>query len=165
MTSLYDVTVAVFIRTLGNLDHILGKAEASGIADLPEARLIDDMLPLSRQVQMASDAAKFFAIRVGQTDPLPMPDEEKTLGELRQRIAKTIAYLEGLDAGRFEGREDAEVIMKLPNGEMPFTGLSYATIFALPNFFFHVTTAYAILRSRGVALGKMDYLAGANPPA
>lgn len=164
MTSLYDVTIPTFLRALGNLDHILGKAEASGIEGLPEARLIEDMHPLARQVQIASDTAKFTAVRLGQAEPLAMPDDETTLTQLRARIEKTIVYLQGVDRAGFEGREDAEVILKLPNGELPFTGLSYVTDFALPNFFFHVTTAYAILRAKGVEIGKMDFLAGAARP-
>jgi hypothetical protein len=162
MVSLYDVTIPVFVRTLGNLDHLLGKAMDSGIDPqaLAGARLIDDMLPLVRQVQIACDTAKFAAVRVGLAEPLAMPDEETTLPELRERIAKTVAYLEAAEPAPFAGRETAEVVVKFPNGDMTFTGLSYVTDFALPNFFFHVTTAYALLRMKGVAIGKMDYLAG-----
>ena len=162
MPSLYAVTVPMFVRGLKNLDHLLAKAIDCGIdeASLVEARLIEDMQPLVRQVQIACDTAKFAAIRVGQTEPLPMPDEEKTLAELRARITRTVAYLEAIDPAKFEGREDAEVILKLPSREMTFTGASYVTDFALPNFFFHVTVAYSLLRMKGVGIGKMDYLAG-----
>jgi hypothetical protein len=163
MPSLFDVTIPVFVRALDNLDHVLAKAAASGkdLQALAEARLIEDMLPLTRQVQIACDTAKFAAIRIGQAEPLPMADEETTIAELRERIAKTVAYLKTVDPARFAGRETATVTVKFPNGDMDFTGLSYLTDFALPNFFFHVTTAYAILRMKGVALGKMDFLAGA----
>jgi hypothetical protein len=162
MPSLYAVTIPVFLRMLGNLDHILAKAANSGVDEqtLLEARLIDDMLPLTRQVQTASDTARFTAVRVGQAEPEAMADEEKTLPELRHRIAKTITYLQKVDPAGFEGREGAEVILKMASGDIPFTGLSYVTDFALPNFFFHVTTAYALLRMKGVPLGKIDFLAG-----
>lgn len=162
MPDLYAMTVPVFIRAFNNLDHVLAKAIDSGIAEeeLVGARLIEDMLPLSKQVQIASDTARFAAKRVGQAEPTPMADEETTLAQLRERIAKTVAWLESVDHAGFAGREDAEIIMKFSKGEVAFTGQSYVTDFALPNFFFHVTMAYALLRMKGVALGKMDFLAG-----
>jgi uncharacterized protein len=162
MPSLYAISIPVFIRALHNLDHVLGKAEASGLdeQDLVGARLIADMLPLSKQVQIASDAARSTAVRVGQAAPQAMADEETTIAELRDRTKRTVAYLQAVDPAGFDGRETAEVILKLPNAELPFTGLSYVTDFALPNFFFHVTTTYALLRMKGVALGKVDFLAG-----
>jgi hypothetical protein len=162
MPSLHAISIAAFTRGLRNLDHLLARAAASGIdeAALTEARIADDMFPLTRQVQIACDTPKLAAMRLGQLEPLPMPDEETTLAELRGRIARTIAYLEAADPAAFEGREDAEIVVKFPNGEQRFTGLSYVTDFALPNFYFHVTTAYDLLRMKGVALGKLDYLAG-----
>lgn len=167
MPSLYAVTVPMFVRGLKNLDHLLARAIDCGIDEtsLIEARLIDDMLPLARQVQIACDTAKFAAIRVGQAEPLAIPDDEKTLGELRARITTTVAYLEAADPAGFERREDAEVVLKLPNTEMTFTGAGYVTDFALPNFYFHLTIAYGLLRMKGVAIGKMDYLAGGGPAA
>ncbi len=163
MPSLYAVTIPTFIRAFQNLDHFLAKAALSGIAeqDLIGARLIEDMLPLAKQVQIASDTARFAAVRVGQAQPSAMADEETTIAELRERIAKTIAYLESVDPTGFDNRETAEVILKLPSTEMKFTSLSYVTDFVLPNFYFHITMAYALLRMKGVALGKMDFLAGA----
>lgn len=167
MTSLYAVTIPSFIRAFRNLDHCLAKAVNSGLGEeqLIGARLIDDMLPLSKQVQIASDTARFTAVRVGQAAPSAMADEETTIADLRNRIAKTIAYLEAVDPAGFDDRETAEVILKLPSTEMRFTGLSYVTDFALPNFYFHITMAYALLRMKGVSLGKMDFLAGAAAPA
>ena len=164
MPTLYDLTIPVFARGLANLDHLLAKAEGSGIGEkyLLEARLAADMFPLARQVQIACDTAKFAAIRVGQAAPLAMADDEVSLADLRGRIGRTIAFLNGVDAAGFEGREGEEVLLKLPTRELTFTGLSYVTDFALPNFFFHVTTAYALLRQQGVAIGKNDYLAGGN---
>jgi hypothetical protein len=121
------------------------------------------MLPLAKQVQIASDTARFVAVRVGQAAPSSMADDEATLAQLRERVAKTISYLETVDPAGFAGREEVEVILKLPNGALTFTGQSYVTDFALPNFFFHVTMAYALMRMKGVPLGKMD--SGGNPIA
>ena len=162
MPSLYEITVPVFTRSLRNLDHLLGKAADSGIAEqeLIDAKLAPDMLPLPRQVQIACDTAKLAVTRIAQAEPRAMPDEEKTLAELRERIGKTIGYLEEADPAAFDGREAAEITLSFPNLQMTFTGQSLVTDFTLPNFFFHVTTAYALLRIKGVPLGKMDYLAG-----
>ena len=162
MPSLYEITVPVFTRALRNLDHILAKAIESGVSEqgLLAARLAPDMLPLTKQVQIACDTAKLAVTRVAQTEPLPMADEETSIAELRERIARTIAYLQKAEPAAFDGREAAEIILKLPNTQMTFTGQSLITDFSLPNFFFHVTTAYGLLRMKGVAIGKMDYLAG-----
>jgi hypothetical protein len=163
MPSLYAVTIPVFIRAFKNLDHVLAKAAESGISDeeLISTRLIEDMLPLPKQVQIASDVARFTAVRVGQAEAVAMADDETTIAQLRERLAKTVAYLEAADPAGFEDRETAEVILKMPSGEMTFTGLDYVTDFALPNVFFHVTMTYALLRMKGVKLGKKDYLMGA----
>lgn len=162
MPSLYEITVPVFTRALRNLDHLLAKAIGSGVKeqDLLEARLAPDMLPLTRQVQIACDTAKLAITRIAQVEPRPMADEETSLAELRTRIARTIAFLEEADPAAFEGRETAEITLKFPNLEMAFTGQSLVTEFSLPNFFFHVTTTYGLLRMKGVQLGKLDYLAG-----
>jgi hypothetical protein len=164
MPSLYALMIPSFIRAFKNLDHCLAKAALSGReeSELIGARLIDDMLPLSKQIQIASDTARFAAVRVGQAPPSAMADDETTIAELRERIAKTVVYLEGVDPTGFDNRDAAEVILKLPNTEMVFTGLSYVTDFALPNFYFHITMAYTLLRMKGVPLGKMDFLAGAG---
>ncbi len=169
--SLYDVSIPVYIRMLGNLAHFLDKAEAhaqEGGVDLKtyvEASLGHGMFPLSRQIQLASDAAKGGAARLAGVDAPAMPDEETTFPELVVRIQKTIAFLEGIKREQVDGREDAEIVLKLPNRSMEFTGLSFLTTFSMPNFLFHVTTAYAILRSQGVPLGKMDFLAGSAASA
>ena len=164
MPSLYEITVPVFSRSLRNLDHILDKAAQSGVDEqaLIEARLAPDMLPLPRQVQIACDTAKLAVTRIAQAEPRPMADDEKSVAELRQRIAKTLAYLDEADPTAFEGREAAEITLSFPTIEMKFTGQSLITDFTLPNFFFHVTTAYALLRMKGVQIGKMDYLAGSQ---
>ncbi|MBW6423687.1 DUF1993 domain-containing protein [Rhizobium sp. XQZ8] len=162
--SLYDITVPVFLRNFANLTEILKKGEAfadeKGIAhkELLEARLIDDMYPLTGQIQRASDTAKFAAVRIGQVEGVPMADEEATFADLHARIEKTVAFLNTIDPQSMEGREEAEVVLTTRNGSRTFTGTSYALNFALPNFYFHVTTAYAILRHKGVPVGKPDYL-------
>ncbi|CDN56489.1 Hypothetical protein RG1141_CH41750 [Neorhizobium galegae bv. officinalis bv. officinalis str. HAMBI 1141] len=162
--TLYDVTVPVFIRAFGNLTEILKKGEAfadeKGLAhkELLETRLVDDMYPLISQIQRASDTAKFVPVRVGQIENIPMADEEVTFADLHARIEKTVALLNSVDPATMANREDAEVIVKTRSGETKFTGKSYVLGFALPNFYFHVTTAYAILRHKGVPIGKMDYI-------
>jgi hypothetical protein len=162
--TLYDVTVPVFIRAFGNLTEILKKGEAfadeKGLAhkELLETRLVDDMYPLISQIQRASDTAKFVPVRVGQIENIPMADEEVTFADLHARIEKTVALLNSVDPATMVNREDAEVIVKTRSGETKFTGKSYVLGFALPNFYFHVTTAYAILRHKGVPIGKMDYI-------
>jgi hypothetical protein len=144
------------------LEKAAAHAEEKGIdpLTLTSARLIDDMAPLTAQVQFASDSAKGAIIRIGELDPLPMPDTEQSFAELQERIAKTIAFLESVPRERIDGREDAQVVLKTPRGDFPFTGRSHALGFALPNFYFHVTTAYALLRQAGVPIGKLDYLGG-----
>ncbi|WP_336968188.1 DUF1993 domain-containing protein [Sphingobium aromaticiconvertens] len=163
-TELYDLTIPVLVRALHILSAILEKgaahAEAQGIdpATLTQARLAADMAPLIKQVQFVSDTAKGAAIRIGGLDPVPMADTESSFPELQDRIARTIAFLESVPREKIDGHEDAEVILQTPGGALTFTGRSYALGFVLPNLFFHVTTAYALLRQAGVPLGKLDYL-------
>jgi uncharacterized protein len=164
MLSLYDVTVPVFIRALERLDALLDKgaahfaAEGRPESELTGARLIDDMHPLTAQIQRASDSAKGVAVRVGGIENVPMPDDQTTIAELKARIARTIALLQAAPRDGFDDKEEAAVVVKVPNRDMHFTGRSYVLTYALPNFFFHVTTAYALLRKEGVPVGKMDYL-------
>ena len=162
--SLYDVSVPAFLRGFANLTGILKKAEAfadeKGIAhkELLEARLIEDMLPLTGQIQRASDSAKFVPVRVGGAENVSMADEEVTFADLHARIEKTVAFLNGIVPATMADREDIEVVLKTRSGETTFTGKNYVLGFALPNFYFHAATAYAILRHKGVPIGKMDYL-------
>lgn len=164
--SLYDVSVPVFIRSLGNLSAILEKSRAfadeHGIAhaDLLEARLFEDMAPLIAQIQRASDTARFTAGRVGQQEIAPIADTEASFDDLQTRIAATIAALKAVPTTCMDGRDDAEVILKTPKQDVSFTGKSYVLNFAVPNFFFHITTAYDILRYKGVPVGKLDFLGG-----
>lgn len=164
--SLYDVSVPVFVRSLGALSAFLDKgrrfADEKGMphAELLEAKLYDDMAPLTAQVQRASDAAKFTAVRMAQVDNVAMEDKEASFDDLQARIAATIAFLNGVPADAMDGREEAEVVLQTPNRAFTFNGRDYVQTFAIPNFFFHVTTAYALLRTKGVPVGKMDFLGG-----
>jgi hypothetical protein len=164
--SLYDVSIPVFIRTLENMSKFLEKGRA--FADerdmlhtvLLEARLYEDMAPLTSQVQRASDAAKITAARMGQLDAPKMEDNETSFDELQARIAATIAFLKTVPVDAMDDREDAEIILPTPGRSITFRGKAYVLEFAIPNFFFHVTTAYALLRMMGVPVGKLDYLGG-----
>jgi len=162
--TLYDISIPVFLRAFDNLTEILKKGEAfadeNGIphAQLLEARLYEDMLPLTGQIQRASDSAKFVPIRVGGVENLPMADEETTFADLHARIRKTADFLKAVDPAGMADKEDIEVVIKTRSGSTTFNGKSYVLNFALPNFFFHVTTAYAILRHKGVPVGKLDFI-------
>jgi hypothetical protein len=158
--SLYDASVPVFVSMIRNMRAWLDKAAAEkDEGALAEARLAEDMAPLTRQYQMASDTAKNAIARLlGETPPV-MADTETNFAELRERCDKTIAYLESADRAAIEGAGAREVVLRFPNGMgYRFTGNDYLTRFALPNFLFHATTAYAILRNQGVSVGKPDFL-------
>ena len=164
MTSLYQVSIPVFIRILSNLSTLLDKGAAHAEAKkydpsvLVNARLAPDMFPLARQVQVASDSAKGLAARLAGVEVPSWPDEEKTIPELQARIAKTIDYLKSFKPEQIDGQEDRTVTMKAGANEYSFKGIDFLLGFAIPNLFFHVTTAYNILRHNGVEVGKMDYL-------
>jgi uncharacterized protein len=162
--SVQSQSIDIFTHALGNLSAILEKGAVYAAAKkfdsnvLVGSRLAPDMLPLSRQVQIACDISKNSSARLAGIDPPRFEDNEKTIEELRARIAKTIDYLKSIPAGAFEGAEDRDI--KVPAGErtLEFKGLAYLQSWALPNVFFHVTTAYNILRHNGVEIGKRDYL-------
>lgn len=164
--TIYDAAIPPMIRSLENLSKIMDKAVAQAKAEdkplssLLEARLAPDMHPFTRQIQIASDAAKGAAARLSGVEAPTMADTETTFPELQQRIARTIAFLKSVSANKVAGAEDREIVMKFPQGEMKFTGRDFLTGFALPNFFFHVTTAYDLLRHKGITIGKMDFLGG-----
>jgi hypothetical protein len=128
------------------------------LSELLEARLAPDMHPFPRQIQITSDIAKLAAARFAQIDPPSFPDTETTFPELQERIRKTIDFVKSVPRGKFEGAEDRTITLKFPQGEMSFTGREFVTNFALSNFFFHVTTAYDLLRHKGIEIGKRDYL-------
>ena len=156
--SMYTASVPVYVSALDSLAHILKMGEEHGAA--LDARLAPDMHPLSRQVQMVSDTAKGGAARLAGVDVPNYPDTETTYEELQERIAKTRAFVQSLTAAQIDGTEEKTITLKFPQGEMSFTGQQFLLGFSLPNLYFHVTTAYAILRANGVPLGKRDYLRG-----
>ncbi|WP_375738211.1 DUF1993 family protein [Pseudomonas boanensis] len=164
--SMYEASIPVFVRMLGNLSTILAKAQANAEARsiepkvFIEARLAPDMFPLARQVQIASDMAKGCAARLAGVEVPSYPDTESSFAELQERIAKTVEFVQGIQAAQLEGSETRIVTLKMRTGDLTFPGLAYLLHFALPNFYFHVTTAYAILRHNGVDVGKMDFLGG-----
>jgi hypothetical protein len=153
---------------LKNLDAMLDKAAAHGkqtgtdLSTYTDARLAEDMHPLPRQIHLASDAAKGGAARLARVTSPAMPDVEVTIPELKDRIAKTIAFLETIKPEQVNGDEERTIELPLPGRTMTFTAKDFLFTFSLPNFLFHVTTAYGLLRNKGVPLGKMDYLAGAQ---
>jgi len=162
--SMHALSVDLFAHALGNLSSILEKAAASAAQRkfepgvLLAARLAPDMLPLTRQVQIAADIAKNSVARLTGQEPPRFEDTETTIEELRARLARTIDYLRSVPASALEGAETREV--RLPSGgrTLEFTGLEFLQRWAIPNVFFHVTTAYDILRHNGVELGKRDFL-------
>jgi hypothetical protein len=164
---MYQASVPVLSRALTNLDAILTKAEAHAVAQkidpdtLLAARLAPDMHPFTRQVQIASDGAKGGIARLAGIEAPSYPDTETSFSELHARLAKTISFIGGVTPAQIDGSEDRSITLKFPRGEMNFTGQSFLLSFTLPNVFFHVTTAYALLRQAGVPLGKLDYLGAA----
>lgn len=163
--NLYAASVPAFQQMLKNLSSILTKAAAHAEAKkidpsvFVNARLAPDMHPLARQIQMVSDTAKGAAARLAGVDVPSMPDTEATLAELQQRIAKTADFLSGLKPEQFEGSAERSVELNVGGGQkMTFKGATYLTHFALPNFYFHATTTYAILRHNGVEVGKRDFM-------
>ncbi len=163
--AIYTASIPVFKQLLGGLDQVLAKAEAHVAATkidpdaLLQARLFPDMYKLLRQVQVASDFAKSAAARLAGAEPPALADTEQTFAELRARIATVLAFIDGLDAAAFAGAGAREVIVQAGTPrEKRFTGESYLFSYGLPHFFFHVTTAYDILRHNGVPLEKKDYL-------
>ncbi len=162
--SMYQASVPRFINILGNLSAILDKAQAHvDTKKLDETaltgfRLYPDMLPMARQVMIVTDTAKGLAARLAGVDIPVYDDTEKTLAELKARIAKTMAYLQTFQPAQIDGTEDKEIVIKRGDKETRYTGMQFLLGHAVPNFYFHVTTTYAILRHNGVEIGKRDYL-------
>jgi len=162
--SMHALSIDIFTQVLGNLSGILEKGAAHATAKkfdsgvLVVSRIAPDMLPLSKQIQIACDIAKNSAARLAGVEPPRFEDNEKTIEELRARIAKTVEYLKSIPAGALEGSEERDI--KVPAGErtLEFKGLAFVQRWAIPNVFFHVTTAYNILRHNGVDIGKRDFL-------
>jgi hypothetical protein len=162
--SIYRASIPVLIRTLENLGAVLAKGEAHAAARnidpgiFTGARLAPDMHPLFRQIHLASDSAKGCAARLAGIENPSFADTEKTFPELQARIAKTVAFLCSVTEAQLAGAEDRTITLNLRTPAIVFTGDDYLFNFALPNVFFHVTTAYDILRHNGVEIGKLDYL-------
>lgn len=164
--SMHEASVPVLLRGLGQLQVMLDKAAAHAEARKIDpavfinARLAPDMFALARQVQIATDTAKGCAARLAGVEIPSYPDTETTFPALEARIARTKAFLESVDRTKVDGSAERPVTLKLRGKDVEFTGRGYLLAFALPNFFFHLTAAYAILRHNGVELGKADFLGG-----
>jgi uncharacterized protein len=162
--SMYQATIPPIVRSLGNLAAILEKAAAHAEAKkidpsvLVNSRLYPDMFPLVKQVQVASDISKGGAARLAQAEPPAFEDNEASLADLVARLRKTISYLETLKPEQIDGSEDRTVTWKTRTSERSMQGLPYLLNHVMPNVYFHVATAYDILRHNGVELGKMDFL-------
>ena len=162
--SIYEVSIPIFTLSLNNLDAILdkaaGHAEAKKVGPtvLPTTRLIADMLPPSAQIQIACDTAKAAAARLAGMEVPKHEDTEATIAELKARVDKTLAFIKSVKPEQLANAETREIVLQFPQSTMKFTGLNYLTNFVLPNFFFHMTMAYALLRKNGVDLGKRDFL-------
>jgi hypothetical protein len=165
--SIAQASVPAFVSMLGNIKNWLDKAATQKPeAELIDARLAPDMFALARQVQIASDSAKGAVARLTGGEAPAMPDTETSFAELKLRCDKTIAYLQSIDAAALEAGATREIELKFPNGGgMRFDGLTFLQGFSLPNFYFHASMVYAILRAQGVEIGKFDYLAHLAPHA
>ncbi len=162
--TMYQASIPAFVRMLDNLSNILDKAaahaEAKKIAPaiFINARLAPDMFPLSRQVQIATDMVKGCAARLSGIEVPSYEDNETTFEELQARVAKTIAFLQSISAEQIDGSEERDITVKFGSREFKFLGQAYLVDFVIPNFHFHLTSTYAILRHNGVDIGKMDYI-------
>ena len=163
-TSLYDFSIPALTRGLANLSAILDKAAAHAAAKkidttvLAQLRLFPDMYPLSRQVQIACDTAKGAAGRLAGIEVPKHEDNETTVPELKARVAKTLDFLRTINAQQVAGDDTRSIELKFPNGSWKFTAIGYVTDFVLPNFYFHESMVYALLRKAGVEVGKGDFL-------
>ena len=161
---MYQASTPCFARILRNLSSIIDKAEAHCTAKkiepaaLTSARLFPDMFAFTRQVQIACDTAKGAVARLAGVDIPKHEDTEQTFAELKARIAKTLDFIESIPAAKVDGSEEREVVLQMRSGERRFKGMPYLLGHAYPNFYFHATTAYALLRHNGVELGKIDFL-------
>jgi uncharacterized protein len=164
--SMYQASVPALLRTLDNLKNILDKAAAHAEAKkidpsvLLQTRLYPDMFPLTRQVQIAADFAKGISARLGGQEVPKYEDTEASFTELKARIDKTIAFVKSVPAASIDGSEDREITITMRGNPVSFKGQPYLVHFGMPNFYFHVTAAYAILRHCGVEVGKGDFLGG-----
>lgn len=162
--SMHSASVPVFTRMLGHLAAWLDKAEAHAQAKKFDtsvylaARLAPDMLPFTKQIQIACDAAKFGVARLAGVEAPKFEDSEASFADLRERIRKTVAFVESVPASAIDGTEDKDITVPRRDGNIVLKGEFYLKHYVQPNFYFHVTTAYALLRHNGVELGKGDFL-------
>jgi len=162
--TMYSASVPIFVRMLSNVNVWLDKADAHAAAKKFDtsvylsARLAPDMLPFTKQIQIACDTVKFCVARLAGVEGPKFEDNETTLTELRERINATIAYVKSVPAAQIDGSEDKDITIPRRAGSTVMKGEAYLKHFVLPNLFFHLTTTYALLRHNGVDLGKMDYL-------
>jgi len=162
--SMYQASVPRFVNILGNLSNILDKAQAYAEArkltdtSLTAFRLFPDMLPMTAQVQIACDTAKGAVARLAGVDIPAFEDNEKTLAELKSRVAKTLAFVQTITPQQIDGSEDKDIVLRRGEKETHYKGMQFLLGHAIPNFYFHVTAAYAILRHNGVEIGKRDFL-------
>ena len=162
--SMHSASVPVFVRMLGNMNTWLDKAEAHAKEKKFEpavylgARLAPDMLPFTKQIQIACDAAKFCMARLSGVEAPKFEDNETTIAELRERIRKTVDYVQSVPVDAIDGTDAKDISVPRRDGAIVMKGETYLKQFVLPNFFFHVTTVYSLLRHNGVDLGKGDYL-------
>ncbi|MFP2241129.1 DUF1993 family protein [Pseudescherichia vulneris] len=162
--SLYSETKAQFIHGLQSLNAVLEKsaawAKGQGVdeATLLDAKLADDMFPLKRQVQVSCDMAKRTVARLANVDAPVMDDNESTFAQLHERIATTVDFMKSVQDSQLDGDDERPIMVQAREHQLHFTARSYVFQFAVPNFYFHTTTAYGILRQAGVPLGKRDFL-------
>ena len=162
--SMYQASVPRIVNMLTNLDHLLDKAlvhiesKKWNETALTQFRLYPDMLPLTRQVQIACDTAKGVVARLAGVEIPAYEDNEVSFADLKQRIAKTIAFINGFSAAQIDGSEDKDIVTKRGDVETRYKGMQFLLNHAMPNVYFHVTTVYAILRHNGVEIGKRDYV-------
>lgn len=162
--SMYQVSIPRFVHMLNNLAAILDRAQAYAeakkidAATLPSSRLYPDMLPLTSQVRIACDTAKRAAAMLAGVENPAYEDNETTIPELKARIERTVAFLNTIKAAQIDGTEGRDLVVKVGGKDTPFKGMQFLLARAIPNFYFHVTTAYDILRHNGVPLGKADYI-------
>ena len=162
--SMYQASVPRFVNILGNLMNILDKAQAHvdakklDVKTLTRYRLFPDMMPMTTQVLIACDAAKGVVARLAGIEIPVYEDNEKTLADLKARVAKTIAFIQTISPAQIDGTEDKEIVTKRGDKETHYKGMQFLLGHAIPNFYFHITTAYNILRHNGVEIGKRDYL-------
>ena len=167
---IYDQSIGAMRRMLQNLDRIVGMAE-DWVAEkeidpeaILKARLAPDMLTFIHQIRIATDVAKGAASRLSETEVPVWEDNEESFRDVRNRIRKALDHFDKFSPGQFDGAEGRTITLELRVGKLEFSGAEYLLGFVLPNFYFHVSTAYNILRHNGLAIGKMDYLAGGRMP-